>query len=128
MIAKRVPPSSVMVLTRNAPGGTSPWSVPPVATFAVGLQLVGQNGFRAPESRLNDDLFLGAMGAGSSAGLFFSAIGAGFSSAASKAGDTRFDIQMSEKNLFIVFRRPWSQRWRPAEIAAVRAGRECSVW
>src|SRR5260370_41495751 len=114
MIAKRVPPSSVMVLTRNAPGGTSPWSVPPVATFPVGFQLIGQNGFRAPASRLNDDLFVSAMGAGSSAGLFlssmgagssaglfFSAIGAGFSSAASKAGDTRIAIQMSEKKLLI---------------------------
>src|SRR5207302_35108 len=32
------------------------------------------------------------------------AIGAGLSSAASKAGAARIDIQMREKNLFIVFR------------------------
>jgi hypothetical protein len=116
MIAKHVTPSSVMVVTRNAPGGTSPWSVPPVATFPVGFQVIGQNGLRVPGSTWNEDLFLSVMGggssvdlflssigAGSSFDLFFSAIGAGFSSAASKAGAARIDIQMREKNLFIVF-------------------------
>jgi len=49
------------------------------------------------------DLFLSSIGAGSSFDLFFSAIGAGFSSSASKAGAARIDIQMREKNLFIVF-------------------------
>src|SRR5438309_11017954 len=99
MIAKRVAPSSVMVVTRNAPGGTSPWSVPPVATFPVGFQLIGQNGLRVPASMLKEDLFLSAMGGGSSVDLFLSSIGAvssfalffralapGFSSAACNAG------------------------------------------
>src|SRR6266852_6307991 len=103
MIAKRAAPSSVMVVTRNAPGGTSPWSVPPVATFPVGFQVIGQNGLRVPGSTWNEDLFLSVMGGGSSFDLFFSAIGAGFSSAVSKAGAARIDIQMREKNLFIVF-------------------------
>src|SRR5881275_2593556 len=115
MIAKRAAPSSVMVLTTKAPAGTSPWSVPPLATFPVGFQLIGQNGLRVPASMLKEDLFLSAMGggssvdlflssigAGSSFDLFFSAIGAGFLSAASKAGAARIDIQMREKNLFIV--------------------------
>src|SRR5437660_12631084 len=66
MMANRVPPSRVMVLTRNAPGGTSPWSVPPDATLPVGFQLIGQNGLRVPASILKDDLFLIAMGVDSS--------------------------------------------------------------
>src|SRR5260370_5607161 len=116
MIAKCVAPSSVMVVTRNAPGGTSPWSVPPVATFPVGFQVIGYNGLRVPGSTWNEDLFLSVMGggssvdlflssigAGSSFDLFFSAIVAGFSSAASEAGAARIEIQMSEKNLVIVF-------------------------
>src|SRR5207249_12253589 len=77
MIAKRVAPSSVMVVTRDAPGGTSPWSVPPVATFPVGFQLIGQNGLRVPASMLKEDLLLSAMGGGSSVDLFLSSIGAG---------------------------------------------------
>src|SRR5438874_4565665 len=136
MIAKRVAPSSVMVVTRNAPGGTSPWSVPPVATFPAGFQLIGQNGLRVPASMLKEDLFLVAMnsdssfdlalvstGAGASAGLFLSATGAGFGSAANRAGAARIEIQMSEKNLFIVFRQRWWRRCRLVEIAADRAGR-----
>src|SRR5438477_10278960 len=77
MIAKRVVPSSVMVLTRNAPGGTSPWSVPPDATFPVGFQLIGQNGLRVPASMVKLDLCLSAI-TGSSA--FFGAAGAGAAS------------------------------------------------
>src|SRR2546430_14262563 len=114
-MANLVAPSSVIVLTRKAPGGTSPWSVPPDATFPVGFQLIGQNGLRVPASTLNADLFLSAMGAASSADLFFSSTGAesspgllfsaadvGFASAASRAGAARIDIQIREKNFFIV--------------------------
>src|SRR5213082_2953445 len=102
MMAKRVAPSSVMVLTRNAPGGTSPWSVPPLATFPVGFQLIGQNGLRVPGSNWKEDLFfsaigdvssaglfLSSVGAGSSVDLFFNATGAGFWAAASKADAAR---------------------------------------
>src|ERR1051325_641097 len=115
MMANFVPPSSVMVLTRKAPGGTSPWSVPPDATFPVGFQLIGQNGLRVEASILNADLFFKTMTAGSSAGLFlgsagaacsvlfWGALGAGFSPAANNAGAARIDRQMKERNLFIVF-------------------------
>src|SRR5205085_8406577 len=50
-----------MVLTTKAPDGTSPWSVPPAATFPVGFQLIGQNGLRVPASIWKEDLFLSAM-------------------------------------------------------------------
>src|SRR3954467_13328889 len=104
-----------MVVTTNAPAGTSPWSVPPLATFPVGFQLIGQNGLRVPASMLNADLFLSAIGEASSGDLFFSSTGAesfpgvlfnaadaGFASAASRTGAVRIDIQIKEKNFFIV--------------------------
>src|SRR5260370_16945220 len=119
MIAKCVAPSSVMVVTRNAPGGTSPWSVPPVATFPVGFQVIGYNGLRVPGSTWNEDLFLSVMGggssvdlflssigAGSSFDLFFSAVGPGFSSPASQARAATFHIPIIETNLFIRFLLP----------------------
>src|SRR5262249_46969906 len=115
MIAKRVAPSRVMLLTRNALGGTSPWSVPPDATFPVGFQLIDQNGLRAPISTWKKDLFLSVMGtdssttlvltsagAGSFAGLLLTVTGAEFSPAANRTGAVRTDMQMSEENLFIV--------------------------
>ncbi len=90
-------------MTRNAPGGTSPWSVPPDAIFPVGFQLIGQNGFRVTGSMLNEDLFLSAICAGSSAGLFLTAACAGLWSAAGKTGAVRIEIKTREKNLFIAF-------------------------
>src|SRR5205085_2490467 len=114
MIAKWVAPSSVMVVTTNAPGGTSPWSVPPVATFPAGFQLIGQNGLLVPTSTLNEDLFLRTIEADSSAGLLLTSAGAacsaglgatlaGFSSAANANGAAKIDMQMNAKNLFIAF-------------------------
>src|SRR5256885_8655419 len=116
MMANFVAPSSVIVLTRNAPGGTSPWSVPPDATLPVGFQLIGQNGLRVPASMWNEDLFLTAMGAGSSVGLAFSSVvadwssdffvgaaGADFCSAANASDAVRMETEISEKNLFIGF-------------------------
>src|ERR1051325_6683083 len=73
MIAKRVAPSSVTLLTTNAPGGTSPWSVPPDATFPVGFQLIGQNGLRVPASIVKLDLFLSAI---TESSAFFGAVAA----------------------------------------------------
>src|SRR4030095_9752120 len=73
MMAKRVAPSSVMLVTRKAPGGTAPWSVPPEATFPVGFQLIGQNGLLVTGSTPNEDLFLTTIvDADSSAGLLVS--------------------------------------------------------
>src|SRR5205085_10095005 len=137
MIANLALPSSVIVLTRNAPSGTSPWSVPPLATFPVGFQLIGQNGLRAEASRLKEDLFLRTIGTGSSvdlflsagaascAGLFFaSSVGACggcfaragaaavFSSAAVRNCAAKIDNEMSARNFFIVFRLRWSRQWR----------------
>ena len=113
-MAKWVAPSSVILVTTNAPGGTSPWSVPPDATLPVGFQLIGQNGLRVPASMWNEDLFLTAMGAGSSFGLGFSSVvadwssdffvgvaGAGFCSAANASDAARMETEM--RNLFIVF-------------------------
>src|SRR5438270_13437824 len=104
-----------MVVTTNAPGGTSPSSVPPRATFPVGFQLRGQNGLRIPASMLKADLFLtaigeascadlflGSTGADSFAGLLFSAAAAGFGSAARRARAARIEIQMRENFFFIV--------------------------
>src|SRR5205085_10787349 len=113
-----------IVVTTKAPAGTSPWSVPPLATFPAGFQLIGQNGLRTPPSTLNEDLFLRAIGDDCSADLFFKSTGAGsFSallggavdaglaaggaglvSAASRAGDARIEIQMIARILFIVSR------------------------
>src|SRR2546426_8720791 len=122
MMAKRVAPSSVMVLTRNAPGGTSPWSVPPDATFPVGFQLSGQNGLRVPASIVKVDLFLsaiteessgffGAAGAEAASWAGFVFAGAGSAgagagaapSASNNAGAAKIDINNRDKNLFIAF-------------------------
>src|SRR5205823_11170962 len=145
MIAKWVAPSRVIVLTTNAPGGTSPWSVPPDATFPVGFQLIGQNGLRVPASMVKLDLFLSAI-TGSSA--FFGAAGAGAASwagfvfvvagaagagagaapsASNNAGAAKIDINNRDKNLFIAFQLRWSRRSRLVGTAAVRAARECSI-
>src|SRR6266404_7572858 len=132
MIAKRVAPSRVMLVRRNAPGGTSPWSFPlPPATFPVGFQLIGQNGLLVAGSMLKADLFLSTIGAGSSACLFLTSAGAacsagllgetagaGFCSAAIKNDAARIDIELSAINFFIVFQSRWSRRLRLVEIAA----------
>src|ERR1700730_9373371 len=123
MIAKRVEPSTVMLLTRKAPGGTSPWSVPPDATLPVGFQPIGPHGLRIPTSTCKEDLFLsaiaaacppslflGAAAAVCSAGFALGATGAGFSSAAIKIGVAKIDNETSARNLFIVVESPWSQR------------------
>src|SRR5256885_7452194 len=118
MMANFVAPSSVIVLTRNAPGGTSPWSVPPDATFPVGFQLIGQNGLRVPASIVKVDLVLSAIiadsscffgvavaGATSSVALIFGAAGAVRAVPAAKrsAGAAKIDIKTRERNLFIAF-------------------------
>src|SRR2546421_191698 len=144
MMANLVPPSSVMLLTRKAPGGTSPWSVPPDATFPVGFQLIGQNGLRVAASTLKEDLFLSAIGAASGAGLFLASTGAGagdacsvglllsatgaaFCSAADSNAAAKIDMPRRVRTFFIVFQSQWSRRLQPVEIAAARAKRECSV-
>jgi hypothetical protein len=110
-----------MLVTRKAPGGTAPWSVPPEATFPVGFQLIGQNGLLVTGSTPNEDLFLTTIvDADSSAGLlvssatgggdafsaglsFLGAPGRAFSSVANEGDATRIDIEMRAKNFFIAF-------------------------
>src|ERR1700737_843683 len=112
MIAKCVAPSTVMVVTMNAPGGTSPCAVPPLPleTFPVGFQLIGQNGLRVPASTLNEDLFFTVTATGSSA--------------RSEANPAKIEMPRTKQILFIVSQWRWWRRWRPVEIAAVRAGHE----
>src|SRR5215471_6182315 len=98
--------------------------------WPFGLKPIGQNGLRVAASRLKEDLFLTVMGADSSDGLFFASAGAvpsaglvlggtgaDFSPAPRKIGAVSINTKMKAKILFIVFRLPWSRRWRPVEIA-----------
>src|SRR6266404_3262546 len=118
MMAKCVAPSRVMVLTRNAPGGTSPWSPPAslaFATRAAGFQLIGQNGLLVAASTLKEDLFfteigvassigfLTSAGGGCSSGLFLSAAGAAFSAAANRNDAAKIDMQIRVKDFIIAF-------------------------
>src|ERR1700682_5189288 len=101
MMAKRAPGSTVMVVTRNALGGTSPpaWSAPPWATLAVGLNPIGQKGLRLPFSTLKADLFLSSMAGSSAANLVFGST-AGWSAARRKLNAAKID--METKRIFFI--------------------------